>query len=78
MMVRIGTRTKSSKSRKSGKLLEKMSQDIEIYMLQQKRDFEFFFSLIKMVNDEQTKSLSVFSSTRNMIEEKCYFNSGFF
>ena len=47
-----------------------MSQCIE-------KDLKNDSSQTKMVRNEQTKSLSFFSSTRNMIKEKWYFNSGY-
>ena len=56
-------------SRKNGKHLEKMSQGIKKAL---KKDS----SQSRMVKDKQTKSLSVFSSTKNMIKEEWYFDSG--
>ena len=47
-----------------------MSQCIE-------KDLKKDSSQTKTIRNEQTKSLSVFSSTRNMIKEKWYFNSGY-
>ena len=58
-----------SKSRKNGQHLEKMSHSI-------KKDMKKCFSRSKTVKDEQTKSLGVFPSTRYMIKEEWYFDSG--
>ena len=56
-------------AKKNGKHLEMMSQGIE-------KDLKRDSSRTKTVKDEQTKSLSVFLSTKNMIKEEWYFNSG--
>ena len=41
-----------------------------------KKDLKIDSSRTKTVKDEQTKSLRVFTSTRNMIKEEWYIDSG--
>ena len=56
-----------------------MTQCIEIYMSDQKKNLKRNRSWIKTTGNEQeiSKSLGVFTSIRNMIKERWYFDNGY-